>query len=259
MGENEAVDLQKRDWQFVLDAVYRINAIFDVDSFQNEVLSCLRNLIPNKQGTFFIIEMRQGIACSARPAVVGEPVHHLEEFMSGIYDDDPYFNGLYLKTVSHAFRDTDMIPEHIRKSSRIYRDIYEPEDSIYILRLLFACHGESIGEASLFKSSAQGDFSVRDVHIANLLAPHIALKLSDLLKREKEDSEKRDDCNLLCEYNLTQREEQIIQLIVEGQQELAIANSLCISLSTVKKHVYNAYRKLDVGNRAQLLKLVGIR
>ena len=228
MGENEAVDLQKRDWQFVLDAVYRINAIFDVDSFQNEVLSCLRNLIPNKQGTFFIIEMRQGIACSTRPAVVGEPVHHLEEFMSGIYDDDPYFNGLYLKTVSHAFRDTDMIPEHIRKSS-------------------------------LFKSSAQGDFSVRDVHIANLLAPHIALKLSDLLKREKEDSEKRDDCNLLCEYNLTQREEQIIQLIVEGQQELAIANSLCISLSTVKKHVYNAYRKLDVGNRAQLLKLVGIR
>jgi LuxR family transcriptional regulator, maltose regulon positive regulatory protein len=48
---------------------------------------------------------------------------------------------------------------------------------------------------------------------------------------------------------LTRREIEILRLIAEGMQNQEIASRLFISTSTVKRHVANAYGKLDVGNR----------
>jgi len=48
---------------------------------------------------------------------------------------------------------------------------------------------------------------------------------------------------------LTSREIEILRLVAAGMQNREIAKHLFISASTVKRHVANAYGKLDVGNR----------
>jgi LuxR family transcriptional regulator, maltose regulon positive regulatory protein len=48
---------------------------------------------------------------------------------------------------------------------------------------------------------------------------------------------------------LTRREIEILRLMAGGMQNQEIATQLFISTSTVKRHVANAYGKLDVGNR----------
>ncbi len=54
----------------------------------------------------------------------------------------------------------------------------------------------------------------------------------------------------LCkDYQLTEREAQIAEMIVKGMPNKAIAGSLYLSLSTVKVHVSNIYRKIQVHNR----------
>lgn len=251
MGKSEDVMLQERDWQFILDSIYRINSITDVDTFQNEVLSCLRTLTPSYQGSFFMITMDHGIARSSRPVVIGAEPHLLDKFGNN-YDDDPYFNGLYLKPLSYAFRDTDMIPDEVRKSSPVYNEIYLPEKLHFALRTLLSHNNAIIGEIALFNTMEEGDFTDKDVYISNQLAPHIALRLADLLEKEKSGTQSQREQEIIAEYDLTLREFQIIQMVLEGQQERNIADSLCISLSTVKKHMYNAYRKLNVNNRIQL-------
>jgi LuxR family transcriptional regulator, maltose regulon positive regulatory protein len=49
------------------------------------------------------------------------------------------------------------------------------------------------------------------------------------------------------------RELDVLRLIVEGHSNQAIADRLVVALSTVKKHVNNIYGKLDVQSRTQAL------
>ena len=50
---------------------------------------------------------------------------------------------------------------------------------------------------------------------------------------------------------LTGREVEILRLIATGMRNQEIADHLFISLSTVKRHIANAYGKLDVGHRTE--------
>ena len=50
---------------------------------------------------------------------------------------------------------------------------------------------------------------------------------------------------------LTDRELEVLQLIVEGHSNIAIAETLYISVGTVKTHVRNVLRKLCASDRTQ--------
>jgi DNA-binding NarL/FixJ family response regulator len=47
-------------------------------------------------------------------------------------------------------------------------------------------------------------------------------------------------------FNLTQREKEILELLVKGNSYKMIASNCSISLDTVKKHLHNIYQKLHV-------------
>lgn len=55
---------------------------------------------------------------------------------------------------------------------------------------------------------------------------------------------------------VTEREREVIALALSGETNGAIAERLFISESTVKKHLNNAFRKLGIGSRWELLKLM---
>ena len=56
-------------------------------------------------------------------------------------------------------------------------------------------------------------------------------------------------------YNISDREEDIIVLMIEGKSNNEIKEKLFISHHTVKNHLSNIYRKLDVKNRYELMHL----
>jgi DNA-binding CsgD family transcriptional regulator len=60
----------------------------------------------------------------------------------------------------------------------------------------------------------------------------------------------------LAPLGLSPREAEIVDLVMRGHSNHEIEKRLFISLETVKKHVSNIYRKLDVKNRVQLSNLV---
>jgi LuxR family maltose regulon positive regulatory protein len=52
---------------------------------------------------------------------------------------------------------------------------------------------------------------------------------------------------------LTTRELEILRLIAAGMRNQEIAGHLQISAATVKRHIANAYTKLDAGHRTEAL------
>jgi DNA-binding NarL/FixJ family response regulator len=51
--------------------------------------------------------------------------------------------------------------------------------------------------------------------------------------------------------NLTFRERDVLALIAAGSSNKTISDRLCISIHTVKNHICNIYRKINVSNRLQ--------
>lgn len=52
-------------------------------------------------------------------------------------------------------------------------------------------------------------------------------------------------------FKLSDRELQVLNLLVEGQSNPEIATTLCLSRNTVKTHVRNILNKLGVNHRIQ--------
>ncbi len=84
-----------------------------------------------------------------------------------------------------------------------------------------------------------------------LFNPMVISDLSEH-KQEKKNTEGRLE-DLLVIYNITNREKEIIQLLVNGYSYQNISEKLIISLPTVKSHVYNIYRKLGIKNKIELI------
>ena len=52
---------------------------------------------------------------------------------------------------------------------------------------------------------------------------------------------------------LSQRELEVLRLIIEGATNKQIADELVLTVNTVKRHISNIFRKLEVSNRAQAI------
>lgn len=52
---------------------------------------------------------------------------------------------------------------------------------------------------------------------------------------------------------LTRREKEILRMLASGISNQDIADELCISPHTVKTHIYNLYKKIEVANRYQAI------
>lgn len=61
--------------------------------------------------------------------------------------------------------------------------------------------------------------------------------------------------SLLEKYNISNREKEIVRLLLRGENQKSIEEKLFISFHTVKNHVYSIYRKLGIKNRVQLFNL----
>ena len=57
-------------------------------------------------------------------------------------------------------------------------------------------------------------------------------------------------------FSLSDREFDVLKLVADGRSNNEISEQIQISVSTVKKHIYNIFNKAGVNSRTQLLNLI---
>lgn len=87
------------------------------------------------------------------------------------------------------------------------------------------------------------------------MSPSIARKAMDMLvKRSDQNNENMPNASPLQNI-LSERETEILRLLVEGYDYRATAGKLFLSTHTVRKHIANIYQKLHVTSKAKAINL----
>ena len=96
----------------------------------------------------------------------------------------------------------------------------------------------------------------RDAHLLQLLMPYLHMALYRVLGRQSDSSDKSENSSngsnaVLPSAMFSKREIQVLHWVKNGKTNQEISQILEISQPTVKSHVQNIMRKLNVTNRAQ--------
>ena len=86
------------------------------------------------------------------------------------------------------------------------------------------------------------------------MTSRIARKTLDLLARSSGAQDHHDID--LDKFDLSDREKDVLELLVDGREYKQIASRLSISPHTVRKHIANIYQKLHVSSKAQVINLI---
>ena len=132
----------------------------------------------------------------------------------------------------------------------VIRSLKEHDDDIQVIVLALQMKGEWLERA--FDSGANGAMS-KAIHPAALSTMLHAVVSGHIVHSPASvRAVNRGRPPVATEHSsLTQRELEILQLVASGATNSDIARQLWITQQTVKFHVSNVYRKLDVGNRTQ--------
>jgi DNA-binding NarL/FixJ family response regulator len=87
------------------------------------------------------------------------------------------------------------------------------------------------------------------------MSPTIARKALEMLVKKPEERKNVDDQSAISHSNLSEREFEILQMMVDGYNSRSTAEKLFLSTHTVRKHIANIYHKLHVTSKARAIKL----
>ena len=88
------------------------------------------------------------------------------------------------------------------------------------------------------------------------MSPSIARKMLNMLSNTEQHFIKTEKTQTENEYNLTDRETEILTLLVDGLEYKEIAQKLGLSPNTIRNNVTKIYDKLHVTSRMQAAKLM---
>ena len=113
----------------------------------------------------------------------------------------------------------------------------------------------------MLNESEWGDVKKSLINLYNikgtLSSNEIENTLSKLLVRNDKKETLEEKINeVSSRFSLSSREVEVLNELIDGRTNYEISEHLSVSISTIKKHVYNIFNKIGVNSRSQLLNLV---
>jgi DNA-binding CsgD family transcriptional regulator len=171
-------------------------------------------------------------------------------------EDEDYTRWIMLSGQCLLIRESDLMPEEERVKTVLYKKCYEPFGLHYSLQLNLVYNDLFLGVVTIYRKKEEGDFNSDEMFIVKAFSDHLNLRFYDYYTKDSKNSSSKSYsiANLAAQYNLTNREVEVLQLIFQDMDNDQIADKLCISGYTLKKHIQNLYRKFDVSTKWNLLK-----
>ena len=188
----------------------------------------------------------------------------MDEYLEGPYREDPFFKISLSAPRNNCYRLSRLVTGDFEQSS-YHKDYYASTGTVDEAIIVTRLTDGSVINISLMRLLNQGEFSEDEYNWLYSVSQCLA-ELIDLHTRREEFVES----NLLqpgVDYHIQQgyetfgtsyvsdREQEVLELLLRGYGADTSAEKLYISLETVRRHRKSLYKKLDVQHRAHLFAL----
>lgn len=245
--------LKEMEWNTISNILLELYKIDNIDQLSQKSMKVIRLLIPYSKGYFILLDDDQNIIKN-KSYFSGMDMNKAAEYIDTYYDKD-YLKYLYeFSSETIVYKDTDILEDNIREQTDIYQSFFKPEDISYGCGIMIVRNDRIVGIFSFFRNEEAGDFTDKDIYVLNILKRHIENMVYNVTQMSRAKiAVDRSLEEFACRYDLTVRETEILKLLNKGLSNQEIADNCVISLSTVKKHIYNLYNKTSVSSRSQLI------
>jgi DNA-binding CsgD family transcriptional regulator len=227
-----------------LDVVHEVQAAPDLESYRSAVLR-VRELVPCTEIGYNEVDAETGELKVMIMDPPDSPFPGILEAFSRSAHQHPVIRH-HTETGNHAAKAiSDFISEDEFHELDLYKDVYArlgAEDQISFI--LPSPPDLVVGVAM---NRATRGFSPNDRELIELVRPHLSQAFRDAHLREQADPLSPARLKAL---GLTEREAEVMKLVVDGRSADEVAQELVISVHTARNHIAHAYEKLGVRNRA---------
>jgi DNA-binding CsgD family transcriptional regulator len=143
-----------------------------------------------------------------------------------------------------------IIPHRDLMKTEIYNDFLRPSGHYYGINLFTLDGRDSIGDIRIWRRNGHPDFDRDEVDLLSLIAPGFARALKRIDARPPKTRATPNSARL------SPREAEVAELAAHGFSDKEIARRLNLKFATVRTHLDNAFSKLGVRNRTQLVSLL---
>lgn len=222
---------------------------------RQEILELLKYAIPFDTANFFLAEPVSPFEYTLTDPINVNSLKNsnvdgvLKQYMEKCSDVDST-HWLCSSKKSMAYRTTDLLSESALENTQYYKEMFIPYDLHYGAQLVLAYNDTCVGLLTLFRLKESGNFTDTEIFYLDNLKDHLSARLYQFKFQNK--SPERHSSLYMEKFHLTPRECEILDMLFEGLLNEAIAEKLCISENTLRKHLYNLYHKMNITHRWEL-------
>ncbi|ADU26159.1 helix-turn-helix domain-containing protein [Ethanoligenens harbinense] len=240
--------LETNDWLVLNSIIYKIYTMEDFDGMRKTLLEQLKMVLDFDSADFFLANT------DGKPGLIRPVAHNCDCIYPQTYDELDYSRGIMYGGKSLIYRETDIISDEKRMETTYYKKVYIPNNWHFSLQMILAREKDFLGVITFYRTIGKDNFHYDDIFLLDMLKDHLAFRLYQ--ERESKSTDKLTVTQAAEQYGLTRREETILGLLVEGEENGAICEKLVISINTLKKHMLNIYRKMGIKHRVQIFKII---
>lgn len=154
-----------------------------------------------------------------------------------------------------VLRVLDAVSKDFYESSKFYTEYLKKYKFYHLISMGLIYQNEIFGCITFTRLEEENPFDIYDVMQLEIISRFLSPKILESLNENEVNfislNYKKNPDNSI-EHLLSKREKEVLNLVKIGLSNKEISSELFISINTVKTHLLNIYRKLDVSNRTEL-------
>lgn len=243
--------LSDKEWRTLNQIIFRIYECNTYEAFAKTLYKHLCPFLNYTKGMLVCVTEENGDFVRSDPYMFAIPSENPLAISPAI-SNRLRANEFLRAPWSSVFRNTDMSTPNETDNLETYKKFWESQNIHHGLHIALVYDDTPLGVCNFYRPKTMENFTQREVFILEQLMNHLALKLYRL-KRFPKNTTGSPHLNHSFKKLFTDRELEILEHLNIGKSSAEMCAELFISESTLRKHLYNIFRKTGVKNRAQLV------